>query len=53
MTTYSVTLGRPGGGSATFTLIVYGLSPGMARATALSQYPGYAVHSVRTHRAPR
>lgn len=53
MNTYSVTLGRPGGGSPTFIVIVYGLSPAMARATATAQYPGYSVHAIRHHTAPR
>jgi hypothetical protein len=49
MNTYSVRLGRPGGGSPTFSVIVYGLSPAMARAAAMAQYPDYAVHAVRQH----
>lgn len=49
MNTYSVTLGRPGGGSSTFTVIVYGLTPAMARTTAEAQYPGYSAHAVRFH----
>ena len=53
MNTYSVRLGRPGGGSGTFTVIVYGLSPAMAQATAMAQYPGYSVHAVRHHPGPR
>jgi hypothetical protein len=35
--TYAVTLGRPGGGSPIFIIIVYRLSPAMARATATAQ----------------
>lgn len=50
MQTYSVTMGRPGGGSASFKVIVFALSPGMARATAQAQYPSFSAHAVRAHK---
>lgn len=53
MNTYSVTLGHPDDGSATLTVIVYGLSAAMARTTATAHYPGYSVHAVRRHKGPR
>lgn len=50
MNTYSVTLGRPGGGAGTFTIIVYALTPAMARATAEAQYLGHSAQAVRFHK---
>lgn len=47
MQTYIVTMGRHGGGAGTFKVIVYALTPGMARHTAESQYPGYSAQAVR------
>ena len=50
MQTYAVRLGRAGGGAGTFVVIVYALTPAMARNTAMSQYPGYSAHSVKQAR---
>lgn len=52
MGTYVVTMGRPGGGAGTFKVIVYGLTPGMARHSAEAQYPGYSAQAVRAYFAP-
>jgi hypothetical protein len=49
MATYVVTMGRPGGGAGTFKVIVYALSPGMARHAAEAQYPGMSAQAVRAH----
>ena len=49
MKTYAVTMGRPGGGSGTFVVIVYALTPGMARNIAMSQYPGFSAQAVKMH----
>lgn len=51
MGTYVVTMGRPGGGAGIFKVIVYALSPGMARHTAEAQYPGYSAQAVRSRSA--
>lgn len=50
MVTYVVTLGRPGGGSGTFSAIVHALTPGMARNIAMTQFPGMSVHAVKVAR---
>lgn len=47
MNTYIVTMGRPGGGAGTFKVIIYALSPAMAKFTSESQYAGYVAHAVR------
>lgn len=52
MQTYVVTMGRYGGGSGTFKIIVHALTPGMARHSAESQYPGYCSQAVRFYRSP-
>lgn len=44
---YVVTMGRPGGGAGTFSLVIWALTPDMARRTASAQYPGFSAHSVR------
>lgn len=49
MVTYVVTLGRPGGGAGSFQVIIHALTPDMARNIAMSQYPGFSAHAVRTH----
>lgn len=49
MQTYVVTMGRRGGGSGTFKVIVHALTPGMARHTAEAQYPGMSAQAVRAH----
>jgi len=50
MTTYIVTMGRPGGGAGVFQIPVTALSPEMARNIAASQYPGFAALAVKvTH----
>lgn len=47
MATYSVTMGRPGGGAGTFIVIVHALTPDMARRIAEAQYPGFSAQAVR------
>lgn len=50
MVTYSVTMGRPGGGSGTIVVLVAALTPGMARNTAIAQYPQLSVHAIKVAR---
>lgn len=50
MVTYIVTMGRPGGGAATFSAVIYALTPGMARNIAVTQYPQFSVHAVKVAR---
>ena len=50
MNTYAVKMGRRGGGSGTFVVIVHALTPDMARNIAMSQYPGFAAQAVRMYR---
>jgi hypothetical protein len=47
MNTYVVTMGRPGGGSGTVKVLIHALTPGMARNTAVAQYPELSVHAVK------
>lgn len=47
MVAFEVTLGRKGGGSGTFKVVVHAATPDMARHTAQFQNPGYVVQSVR------
>ena len=47
MRTFEVTMGRPGGGSGTFKVVVHASTPDMARRTAEHQNPGYAAHAVK------
>lgn len=47
MQTYEVRLGRAGGGSATFTVMVTAGTPDMARRAAEAQNPGYKALAVR------
>ena len=47
MNSYAVTMGRAGGGSATFVVVVFALTPAMARRMASSQHPGFVAHAVR------
>lgn len=50
MVTYVVTMGRPGSGAGTFTALIPALTPGMARSTAMMQFPGMSVHAVKVAR---
>lgn len=50
MVMFVVTLGRPGSGAGTFTALVPALTPGMARSTAMMQFPGMSVHAVKGSR---
>lgn len=47
MSQWEVKMGRPGGGSPTFVVLVYAGSPDMARTSAQAQNPGYKAQSVR------
>jgi hypothetical protein len=47
MRAYRVTLGRPGGGSATFTVAVNAATPDIARAIAEAQNAPYRAHAVK------
>lgn len=47
MQAFVVTLGRTGGGSSTFKVIVHAATPDMARRAAIHQNPGYAAQAVR------
>lgn len=48
MNTYAVTMGR--GGSGTFVVVVYALTPDMARNIAMRQYPGCSAQAVKVAR---
>jgi hypothetical protein len=50
MTMYAVRMGKAGGGAGTFVVIVYALTPAMARHTAVAQYPDYSAQAVRVAR---
>lgn len=50
MVMYSVTMGRPGGGSGTISVLVSALTPGMARTSAMAQYPQLSVHAIKVAR---
>lgn len=50
MNTYAVTMGRVGGGSGTFVVIVAARTPDMARRTAMSQYPSFSAQAVKVAR---
>lgn len=50
MVTYTVTMGRPGGGSGTISVLIAALTPAMARSIATAQYPQLSVHAVKTAR---
>ena len=47
MATWEVTMGRAGGGSGTFKVVVHASSPDQARRTAEAQNPEYSAHAVR------
>lgn len=46
MRAFKVTLGRRGGGSGTFTVVVHAATPDAARRTAEGQNPGFAALAV-------
>lgn len=48
MNTYAVTMGR--GGSPTFVVVVYALTPDTARNIAMRQYPGCSAQAVKVAR---
>lgn len=50
MQSYEVKLGRAGGGSGTFNVVVTAGTPDMARRAAEAQNPGYKALSVRAAR---
>ena len=50
MTTYIVTIGRPGSGAGTFSALIHALTPGMAKNIAMNQFPGMSVHAVKVAR---
>lgn len=47
MATYEVKMGRPGGGSGTFKVVVNAGTPDEARRSAEAQNPGYSAQAVR------
>jgi hypothetical protein len=47
MSQWEVKMGRAGGGSPTFVILVYAGTPNMARASAEAQNSGYKAQSVR------
>lgn len=47
MASWEVTMGRPGGGSGTFKVVVHAGTPDQARRSAEAQNPGYRAHAVR------
>lgn len=47
MAKFEVTMGRPGGGSGTFTVQVHAATPDEARRIAMSQNTGYSAQAVR------
>ena len=47
MASWEVTMGRPGGGSGTFKVVVHAWTPDQARMAAEAQNPGYSAHAVR------
>lgn len=49
MNSYVVQLGRGGGGSGTFKVIIHAATPDEARRIAESQHSGYSAHSVRVN----
>lgn len=48
---YEVKLGRPGGGSVVFSIVIPAGSPDIARRIAMQQFPGYSVRAVKSVRA--
>lgn len=47
MAKWEVTMGRSGGGSGTFKVVVHASTPDQARRSAEAQNPGYDAHAVR------
>jgi hypothetical protein len=44
---WEVKMGRPGGGSGTFVVVVHASTPDQARRSAEAQNPGYVAQAVR------
>ncbi len=49
MQAWEVKMGRPGGGSATFIVVVHATSPDGARKAAEAQNPGFKAQAVKRH----
>lgn len=47
MPQWEVKMGRPGGGSGTFVIVVFAGTPDQARRAAEAQNPGYKAQAVR------
>ena len=48
MQIFEVTMGRQGGGSGTFKVVVHAVSPDETRRSAAAQNPGYVGQSVKS-----
>lgn len=47
MAKFEVKMGRPGGGSGTFVVVINASSPDQARRSAEAQNPGYKAQAVK------